>query len=109
MRIRHACLVLLALGFIGGGLLGCEDDAEAITTPTTCNDVCERYQSCYDEDLDVDECAADCENETFDLDEPQERLDDCDECLETSSCTEAFRCTDDCVGLLDVGLLDVRN
>jgi hypothetical protein len=96
-------LALLALGFIGSGLLGCDDDAEAVTpTPTTCNDVCERYQACYDEDLDVDECAADCENQTVDTELPQERLDDCDECLDSSSCIEAFRCADDCVGLINV-------
>jgi hypothetical protein len=96
-------LVVLALGFIGSGLLGCEDDAEAVTTtPTTCNDVCQRYQACYDEDFDVDECTADCEDETVDSDRRQDRLDDCKECIDTSSCIEAFRCADDCVGLINV-------
>jgi hypothetical protein len=94
---------MLALGFVSGGAVACEDDAEvALATPTTCNDVCDRYRTCYAADFDVDACTAECDAETADSERRQERLDDCKECLDGSSCLEAFRCTDDCIGLLNV-------
>jgi hypothetical protein len=39
----------------------------------------------------------------FGDDDEQERLNDCDDCLDARSCTEGvFACPDECVGVIDV-------
>ncbi len=59
----------------------------------TCRDYCNQAADCND-DIDVDDCRADCEStmEDCQADEQEEALDDLDDCA-VESCNEFGACT----------------
>lgn len=91
----------VGLALVGYGLVGCEDDAEVVNS-ITCGDVCERYQECIDEDFDIVACTDGCEANASAVTAQEQRLEDCDACLNGVSCEEGvFMCTNRCVGVID--------
>ncbi|HYP90078.1 MAG TPA: hypothetical protein VEQ59_18035 [Polyangiaceae bacterium] len=88
--------LLMALGAVG-----CSDTVDEISNKVDCHSVCKRYADCFDSDYDVDGCKDKCENSTDSSDARQRKLDSCDDCLDSHSCTgAAFSCADECVGIV---------
>jgi hypothetical protein len=99
MKKSFKISLFTVLGFVS--LVGCSEAVDEVSNTIDCHSVCERYQSCFDSDYDVEGCTDRCENEA-DADEQREaRLERCDACIEDRSCGDAtFNCTDDCVGIV---------
>ena len=93
-----ACLAISLVGVVS-----CSEDNDPIEQfdeATDCSSICERYQECFDESYDVDECQDNCEARADDPDHRGQE-DRCQECIEEASCTGAvFNCTDDCLGIV---------
>ena len=63
---------------------GCSDIGEAID----CNQMCEKMQTCFDSDLDVNDCEESCEDRVDDS-PLAEKLDACTDCMDRGySCSE---------------------
>ena len=96
MRIALVLSSLLSFAFIGG----CNPITE-IDQTVDCNDVCNRYQSCFDASYDVAACRNRCEG-LVDADGGRPRAaNDCDTCMDDRSCVSAvFSCGVPCAGIL---------
>jgi hypothetical protein len=93
IRIQLGIIVLCALGGVG-----CQSGPiHDIDVEVDCNDLCNRYRDCYDSSYDVVACRNRCD-ETNNTDPAS--ANECDTCLDSRSCTEAFACADECYGLL---------
>lgn len=96
MRIRIIVLVgLIAAVSVGG--CGAED---VVTTAPDCTDVCDRYEECFDDDFDVVGCTADCADASIDDEDFQDRLDDCEACIDQTCGAPVFTCTAVCEGIV---------
>lgn len=80
-------------------LAGCSAE-DVVTTAPTCNDVCNRYQECFDEDYDVTGCTQDCADEAIDDEAFQDQIDSCEECLDRTCVEAAFACASECAGIV---------
>ena len=85
MRIRSIPMFALLLGLAG---CGAED---VVTTAPTCNDVCNRYQECFDEDYDVTGCTQDCADAAIDDEAYQDRVESCEDCLDRTPLRRGLR------------------
>lgn len=97
-------LTPLALGtvVILGVSAGCGDDiTDPLTNAITCQDVCERYEDCLDEDYDVSSCRSRCEDAATDDEAWEDRLESCEACLDDRSCASAaVDCASECSGIV---------
>jgi hypothetical protein len=82
------------VSFVGAG--GCDD----VQNSFNCNDLCDRYQSCFDSSYDTGACADRCENLADDSQNFDDRANRCQDCLNQNSCVAAtFNCPD-CAGIV---------
>jgi hypothetical protein len=82
-------------------MCGCTDPIHEIDQSVDCNDVCNRYRSCYDQNYDVAACRNRCEGFVDGDGGNSDRADQCDMCLDARSCTTiAFSCQTQCAGIL---------
>lgn len=64
-----------------------------------CLEICRNYENCIDSTFDSSECADRCEDRA-DVDEAfATQLDDCEDCLDDTSCAEAEACRERCAGI----------
>lgn len=78
--------------FLAGA--GCDEAEQAID----CNQICNRYSDCVDDDYDVSACRDRCEDM---LDEDPNGADECEACIDDRSCTGAvFNCAAECAGIV---------
>lgn len=91
-RIRNLVGVsaLIVAAFAASGC-GAEDEIAAVED---CASVCNEYSECV-EDIDVTECTDRCED-MAESDASQSALDQCDDCIEETSCAEAAACIPEC-------------
>jgi hypothetical protein len=76
--------------------------AEKVENKIDCTQVCNRYKDCVDSDYDVDSCVDSCESETNADEDQEQRLEECQVCIDERSCGEAvFNCTADCAGIIN--------
>jgi hypothetical protein len=91
----------LALGVFG--TFSCSEDndpIEQIDEASDCNDICDKYQECFDKSYDTDKCQSNCESRADDPDH-RDQEDKCSDCIDNASCTGAvFSCTTDCLGIV---------
>lgn len=91
MTLRIVTLTtVLAFGSL---LAGCANNADSI---------CEKRQSCFDDDLDTDRCAEKIDEwvEDKDEDKRQDRVEECARCIDDRSCAEVLEsCVDDCFNI----------
>jgi hypothetical protein len=92
-----ACAVLLTAF---AGACGKDDPVTAIDRSTDCAQICDKFKECFNSDYDVEECTDSCSDMVDDDDTSQ--IDDCENCLDDQSCTEAVGCTAECAGLIPV-------
>lgn len=94
MRIGLIATFGLVVAFVGCGA----DDV--VTTAPACNDACDRYQDCFDEDFDVGVCVQNCADSAIDDEDFQDRVDDCADCLDNTCAEAAFVCPVPCAGIV---------
>lgn len=100
MKHRLVCAGFAAL-FMAFGAAGCSDTIEGISNKIDCKDVCKRYADCFDADYDVEGCTDKCEDSADSSEVRETKLEHCDDCLDSHSCTGAtFSCADECVGIV---------
>jgi hypothetical protein len=100
MRKSVRLLLVGAPMFLAATVVGCGETADEVTNSITCAEVCGRYADCFDADYDVDGCTDRCENGATANEARERRLESCDACIDERSCTEAFDCADECVGIV---------
>ena len=86
-------MTLTTLVAVGSLLAGCGSSANAI---------CEKRQQCFDDDLDIDQCAEDIDAwvDDEDTDDREERVDECGECIDDRTCAQVLEsCVDDCFNI----------
>lgn len=94
LSLIFACLMAIPAAAITAS---CADDVEEAFN---CQQICQRYDDCVDDDYDVTACIDRCE-ENADADEDfAERADACEACLDDRSCGESFPCVDECIGVV---------
>ena len=64
-----------------------------------CDQICDRYQDCFDANYDADACQARCEDRADDA-AFADKAEDCQACIDDRSCTGSFACVDECVGIV---------
>ena len=81
--------------------LGCSNPITEIDESVDCQDICDRYRSCYDADYDTGACRGRCEA-LVDADGGRPgAADDCDACMNDRDCTTtAFACSVECAGIV---------
>ena len=65
-----------------------------------CNQICNRYSDCFDENYDVSQCKTDCRDNAAADDTYADKASACETCLDDKSCTGSFACVDECVGIV---------
>jgi len=96
-RLIGAGFVVLAAALAIGGCSA----ADKVSNKIDCHSVCKRYADCFDSDYDVDGCEDKCENSADSSEARETKLEKCDDCLDSHSCTgSAFSCADECVGIV---------
>lgn len=86
-----ALLLFVCLGH------GCAEIDESVD----CNDVCNRYQSCYDSSYDTAACRDRCETLVDAEGGDPRAANECDTCMDDRSCASAvFSCAAPCAGIL---------
>lgn len=91
-------LLVLPLAFLFAGACGA---AEEIEEEIDCASICQRYADCFDADYDISECRDSCEDQVDNGDVSNADLDQCDECIDDRSCTDAtFSCAGECASIL---------
>lgn len=98
---RMLGIALVTLGGVAAAGCGDDDPIDAIKNEITCNDVCQRYSDCFDDDYDVSGCTDRCENKATPDEEKEAQLEKCDACIDDKSCASAvFSCTTDCASFV---------
>lgn len=83
-------LTLTTLLTAGSLLAGCANNADSI---------CEKRQSCFNDNLDTEKCAEDIDHWVHDKneDERSDRVEECARCIDDRSCAQVLEsCVDDC-------------
>jgi len=83
--------------------LGCGTEAaDRIDNRLDCRQICARYEDCADADYDTEDCRENCRDTANDNAAFEKKVEKCSDCLDgDNSCTEdAFKCSDDCVGIV---------
>ncbi|MEZ4301640.1 MAG: hypothetical protein R3B70_42290 [Polyangiaceae bacterium] len=86
---------LFALGTLM--FFGCSQVENAVN----CHAICERYQSCFNDEYDTAACEDECRTNAENDKGYAQKADICDACIDDESCASAtFNCADDCIGIV---------
>jgi hypothetical protein len=87
----------LGLMLFGAGV-GCVNQIDRVTD---CQDICSRYSDSFDSTYDVSACRSRCTEDAENSDDFDQRVDQCENCLDDRSCTSsAFSCSAECVTIV---------
>ncbi len=88
-----------ALLFTFGAAAGAGCDA--VETAFDCDQVCARYQNCFDGDYDVGACRSRCRDRAANDDSVRQAADTCEDCIDDMSCASAtFNCGASCSNIV---------
>lgn len=93
-------LIVLVSALVVPGLAasGCANEIDRVTD---CQDICARYADCFDASYDVGACRSRCADSARDNASFDQRVDQCENCLDDRSCTSsAFACTAECATIV---------
>jgi hypothetical protein len=77
------------------------DAADEIEAEIDCQDVCQRYADCFDDDYDVSACQDRCEDRIDTGDLTQAEVDSCDNCIDDRSCAGGtLNCATECLDIV---------
>ncbi|APR88588.1 hypothetical protein A7982_13937 [Minicystis rosea] len=66
-----------------------------------CNAICDRYQSCFDQDYDTAACQSRCRSNADNDKDFDKKTDICSTCIDDETCVSAtFKCASECVGIV---------
>jgi hypothetical protein len=69
----------------------------AIDNAVKCDEICDRYKTCFNADYDVPACATRCRSNSKDDTSYTRQVDICSACINDQSCTSAtFSCASSC-------------
>jgi hypothetical protein len=98
MRKIRTFLPLTVAAFLGFFVGASCDEIDAAFD---CQQVCDRYQDCFDSSYDVDACRSRCRTRSEQDSSTRAAADACEACIDDMSCTSAtFNCGDDCVNIV---------
>ncbi len=87
----------LAFGFVA---LFSFASCDKIDVLTDCQNICDKYQDCFDSDFDVSDCRDRCEENSDDEDFADD-VSTCEDCIDDRDCVEgAFDCGSLCGGVV---------
>lgn len=90
----------LTLGFFLLSGFGCAV-TQKVEAAVDCAGICNRYQSCFDKDYDVDGCATKCRRKAGEDADYRRKADVCMACIDQRSCTNAtFACATECLSIV---------
>ncbi len=90
--MKNRIVTLVAALGLSMVLAGCRSD---------CRISCEKYKECLASDLDEDKCTDTCSTKSDDDSNFQTRAEDCAQCVEDKTCSEATqRCFDECLAVV---------
>jgi len=73
----------------------------AVDRIADCHQICDRYQSCFDDDYDRGACRSRCSDMAEEDREFERKVDSCETCIDDRSCTAAtFACATECAGIV---------
>jgi hypothetical protein len=89
------------VAFCGLGLVslvgaGCDDVDNAID----CAKICNKYEECFDEDYDTEDCIDRCEDLGDEDEALQDQADECESCIDDRACAETFPCANECIAFV---------
>ncbi len=88
---------ILFLALTSVSLFGGCSAANDVSNHFSCNDVCQRYATCFNSGYDVDGCTSKCESDADNNGDKQNQLDSCDNCIGDKSCVSDFAtCSGSC-------------
>jgi hypothetical protein len=89
-------LAVLAIG-LGFAITSCDEIDEAFD----CQQVCSRYQDCFDSSYDVGRCRANCRARADNDSSVKAAADACEACIDDMSCSGAtFNCGASCASIV---------
>lgn len=77
-------------------VVGCNE----IDRTFDCNQICDRWRDCVDDNYNTAACADRCEDNAANQAAFDQKADDCENCLDDRTCGESIGCTADCVGIV---------
>jgi hypothetical protein len=90
-------MIVLALAVGTPAGLSCDSTEAAFD----CQQICSRYESCFDSDYDVSACRDRCRDKAGDDDRFKDKADACADCIDDRSCSSAtFNCLTECAGIV---------
>lgn len=95
-RFLAPTFLIVAGAFAASGCFA----TNAIDNALDCDDICDRYADCFDPTYDVGSCKSRCESDANDNEQFADRVELCTDCLDATSCTEAFTCASECSGIV---------
>lgn len=76
--------------------VGCNE----IDILTDCQQICDKYEDCFDADYDVSQCRSRCD-ENADAEAFADKVDACENCIDDKTCSgAAFNCATECGGIV---------
>lgn len=88
-------LLLTLLGLSAS--VGCT----AIDRASDCQQICDRYRDCIDSAYDTSACARRCRDNAANSESADQRVDQCENCLDDRSCTSSvWNCAGECAGIV---------
>ena len=93
-KLGFASLFTLTVAFAATGS-GCQDAENAYN----CDQICDRYKDCFDQNYDAEACQTRCEEKADDSGFA-DKAESCEACVDDKSCTGSFVCVDECVGIV---------
>ena len=90
---------ILTIGLVLGIPAGLACDS--VKAAFDCQEVCSRYQSCFDSGYDVSACRSRCRDNAAKDTTWQDKANACASCIDDKSCASAtFTCAIDCAGIV---------
>ncbi len=87
---------LAMFGVFAAFLMGC-DAAENLVD---CNQICNRYKTCYDKSYDTGACQTKCRNNANSDTSYMAKSGKCQACMDDKSCASAAFSCPDCLGIV---------
>jgi hypothetical protein len=90
---QRILMVVAALG-LAVSLVGCKSD---------CRVACEKKQECIASDMDVDKCAASCDQKAKQDKGFASQAQECSQCVKSRTCSDTMKqCLDDCFTVVGI-------
>ncbi len=100
-KLTQLLLVTVGVFGAGAGCLSEEDLLDPFTADLRCQDICQTFENCVDPNYDVAACRSRCLDGTGQDSLLNERLGDCDDCLDDSFCGDGvYPCSGVCAGFV---------